>query len=167
MWCSRANLLERKTSLICQECGKGFCRDERNRLSCWSHYIALGGVPKALKDGTRKRWINECIINGGGTLDELVIRWSHQLAESFRSFSATASVTKERWTPPLWGRIHNCCICSTYRRWCPSLYKLNLSLQIKSKLIICIRLNLLLFPLYNIEPSKVNQKHTTIIYSES
>ena len=40
MWCSRVNLIERKTTLICQECCKGFCRDKNNGLSCWSHHIA-------------------------------------------------------------------------------------------------------------------------------
>ena len=61
MWCSRVNLLERKTTLMCQECGKGFCRDKRNRLSCWPHHVARGGVPKAPKHGTRKRKMNECM----------------------------------------------------------------------------------------------------------
>ena len=61
MWCSRVNLIERKTTLMCQECGKGFCRDENNGLSCWSHHVALGGVPKPPKYGTRKRKLNECM----------------------------------------------------------------------------------------------------------
>ena len=61
MWCSRVNLLERKTTIMCQECGKGFCRDENNGLSCWSHHVALGGVPKAPRYGTRKRKLNECM----------------------------------------------------------------------------------------------------------
>ena len=43
MWCSRVNLIEQKTTLKCLECGKGFCRDKNNGLSCWSHHVALGG----------------------------------------------------------------------------------------------------------------------------
>ena len=61
MWCSRVNLIERKTTLKCLECGKGFCRDENNGLSCWSHHVALGGVPKSPRYGTKKRKLNECM----------------------------------------------------------------------------------------------------------
>ena len=55
LWCSRVNLVERKTTLKCLECGKGFCRDENNGLSCWSHHVALGGIPAAPRRGTKKR----------------------------------------------------------------------------------------------------------------
>ena len=61
MWCSGVNLIERKTALKCLECGKGFCRDENNGLSCWSHHVALGGVPKSPRYGTKKRKLNECM----------------------------------------------------------------------------------------------------------
>ena len=61
MWYSRVNLLEQKTTFMCQECRKGFCRDENNGLSCWSHHVVLGGVPKAPKYGTRKRKLIECM----------------------------------------------------------------------------------------------------------
>ena len=61
IWCSRFNFLERKTVLMCQECRNGFCRDENNGLSCWSHHVILEGVPKAPKYGSRKRKLNECM----------------------------------------------------------------------------------------------------------
>ena len=61
LWCSRVNLTERKTTLKCLECGKGFCRDEKNGLSCWSHHIALGGIPAAPKHGTRKKKLYETL----------------------------------------------------------------------------------------------------------
>ena len=61
MWCSRVNLLDRKTTLMCQEYKKGFCRDENNILSCCSYHVALGGVTHAPKYGTRKRNLNECM----------------------------------------------------------------------------------------------------------
>ena len=54
LWCSRVNLVERKIILKCLECGRGFCRDENNGLSCWSHHVALGGIPGAPKRGTKK-----------------------------------------------------------------------------------------------------------------
>ena len=50
IWCSRVNLVEKKTTLKCLECGKGFCRNH-----CWSHHVAHGGVPAAPKYGTKKR----------------------------------------------------------------------------------------------------------------
>ena len=60
LWCSRVNLVERKTTLKCLECGKGFCRDENNGLTCWSHHVALGGIPAAPKRGTKKMKL--CIV---------------------------------------------------------------------------------------------------------
>ena len=57
MWCSRVNLVDRKTTLKCLECGKGFCRDKNNGLSCWSHHVALGGGPKASKIWYKKEEI--------------------------------------------------------------------------------------------------------------
>ena len=58
IWCSRVNLCERKATLKCVECNKGFCRDE-NGCSCWLHHVALGGVPKAPKRGTAKHKVGE------------------------------------------------------------------------------------------------------------
>ena len=43
MWYSRVNLVERKITIKCLECGKTFCRDKNNGISCWSHHVALGG----------------------------------------------------------------------------------------------------------------------------
>ena len=54
IWCSRINLIERKTTLKCKECGKGFCRDETGN-GCWSNHLCYGGVPNAPKRGTKKR----------------------------------------------------------------------------------------------------------------
>ena len=50
IWCSGVNLKERKTTLRCLECKKGFCRNH-----CWSHHVAHGGVPVAPKYGAKKR----------------------------------------------------------------------------------------------------------------
>ena len=50
VWCSRVNFAVRKTTLICKECNKGFCRDSSGR-SCWSHHVALGGCPTAPERG--------------------------------------------------------------------------------------------------------------------
>ena len=54
IWCSRVNLMERKCTVQCQECNKGFCRD-----LCWSLHVAHGGVPAAPKRGTKKRKVGE------------------------------------------------------------------------------------------------------------
>ena len=59
--CSRVRLIERKTTMICKECGKGFCRDSLG-LGCWSHHICFGGVPVAPVKGTRKMKVAEAII---------------------------------------------------------------------------------------------------------
>ena len=61
IWCSRVNLLERKTTLKCEECGKGFCRDSSGS-NCWSNHVCLGGVPPCPKRGTKKRLVRD--ING-------------------------------------------------------------------------------------------------------
>ena len=58
IWCSRVNLVERKTTMMCKECNKGFCRDGSG-YSCWSHHIACGGVPTAPSRGTKKRSVGE------------------------------------------------------------------------------------------------------------
>ena len=50
VWCSRVNFAVRKTTLLCIECKKGFCRDSSGR-SCWSHHLALGGCPKSPERG--------------------------------------------------------------------------------------------------------------------
>ena len=50
VWCSRVNFSVRKTTLLCIECNKGFCRDSSGR-NCWSHHLALGGCPKAPERG--------------------------------------------------------------------------------------------------------------------
>ena len=49
LWCSRVNLLHRKTFLKCKECKKGFCYN-----GCWSHHVTFGGVPNAPIRGTKK-----------------------------------------------------------------------------------------------------------------
>ena len=41
IWCIRVNLIERKTTMKCIECNRGFCR----KRDCWSHYVAYRGVP--------------------------------------------------------------------------------------------------------------------------
>ena len=65
IWCSRINLTERKTTMMCLQCGKGFCRDSSG-FGCWSHHIALGGIPCAPKKGTKKRLAGEVDGEGGG-----------------------------------------------------------------------------------------------------
>ena len=58
IWCSRVHLVDRKVTMKCQECGYGFCRDNSGR-DCWSHHVALGGIPQAPKKGTKKKRCNE------------------------------------------------------------------------------------------------------------
>ena len=58
IWCSRVNLVHRKTTLKCKECGKGFCRDDRG-LGCWSHHVALNGCPIAPSRGTKRKAAKE------------------------------------------------------------------------------------------------------------
>ena len=65
IWCSRINLTERKTTMMCLQCGKGFCRDSSG-FGCWSHHIALGGIPCAPKKGTKKRLAGEVDGEEGG-----------------------------------------------------------------------------------------------------
>ena len=48
-WCSRVNLIERKTTLKYLEGNKSFCRNH-----CWSHHVAHGGFPAAPKYGLKK-----------------------------------------------------------------------------------------------------------------
>ena len=59
IWCSRVNPVEKKTTIMCKECGKGFCQDSSG-LSCWSDHVAIGGVPAAPARGTKKRKVREC-----------------------------------------------------------------------------------------------------------
>ena len=58
IWCSRVHLVNRKVTMKCEECGFGFCRDNSGR-ECWSHHVALGGIPQAPKKGTKKKRCNE------------------------------------------------------------------------------------------------------------
>ena len=51
IWCSRVNLIERKTTMKYIECNRGFC----NKRDCWSHHAVYGGVPNQPKIGTKKR----------------------------------------------------------------------------------------------------------------
>ena len=55
IWCSRVDLIEKKTTMKCLECDFGFCRAG----SCWSHHVALDGVPAAPKKGTKKRKLSD------------------------------------------------------------------------------------------------------------
>ena len=57
IWCSRVNLIEKKTTMKCLECGFGFCRQG----SCWSHHVAMGGIPRAPKKGTKRRKVKDAI----------------------------------------------------------------------------------------------------------
>ena len=54
IWCSRVNYSDRKTTLKCLECNKGFCRDDSGR-HCWSLHVAHGGLPTAPKRGMIKK----------------------------------------------------------------------------------------------------------------
>ena len=57
IWCSRVDLVEKKTTMKCLECGYGFCRQG----ACWSHHVAMGGVPRAPEKGTKKRKVNDVV----------------------------------------------------------------------------------------------------------
>jgi len=65
VWCSRVNLIHRKTTLKCKECGSGFCCDESGRRCCLYH-LALGGCLLAPKRGTLKSKVRD---NEGGKDD--------------------------------------------------------------------------------------------------
>ena len=51
--CSRVNLIERKVTMICKQCNKGFCRAASGR-ECWSHHVAMNGLPTCPKKGTTR-----------------------------------------------------------------------------------------------------------------
>ena len=42
VWCSRMHQTEKKTTLKCKECNRGFCRDE-----CWANHVSFGSAPAA------------------------------------------------------------------------------------------------------------------------
>ena len=58
VWCSRVHLIERKTTLRCAECNKGFCRNTTGR-DCWDKHVEIGCVPVAPKRGTKKRSVHD------------------------------------------------------------------------------------------------------------
>jgi hypothetical protein len=58
VWCSRVNLVDRKTTMKCLECDKGFCRDNSGR-ACWSHHVAMGACPVAPERGRKRRLVRE------------------------------------------------------------------------------------------------------------
>ena len=60
IWCSRVGLIERKTTMRCKQCKRGFCRD-KNGTSCWSAHVAYGGIPPAPLKGTRKRKVKDSL----------------------------------------------------------------------------------------------------------
>ena len=53
VWCSRVHLKERKTTMYCLQCKKGFCRGSVGR-SCWNDHILYGGCPPAPRRGAMK-----------------------------------------------------------------------------------------------------------------
>ena len=53
VWCSRVNLMQRKVTMICKQCDKGFCRATSGR-ECWSHHVAMNGLPSSPKKGTKR-----------------------------------------------------------------------------------------------------------------
>ena len=65
------HLVERKSSLKCLQCDKGFFREETGR-TCWALHVVHGGIPGAPKKGTKKRKPSdmvECLetINGSSS----------------------------------------------------------------------------------------------------
>ena len=58
VWCSRVNLVDRKTTMKCLECDKGFCRDNSGR-ACWSHHVAMGACPVAPERGRKRKLVRE------------------------------------------------------------------------------------------------------------
>ena len=53
VWCSRVNLIQRKVTMICKQCDVGFCRATSGR-ECWSHHVAMNGLPLRPKKGTTR-----------------------------------------------------------------------------------------------------------------
>ena len=91
IWYSRVNFLERKTTLRCLECKKGFCRNH-----FWSHHIVHGGVPVALKYERKKRkrvsidweWSENLFLFFGrgnfyGTTHCLSCKWEMTLSKAY------------------------------------------------------------------------------------
>ena len=86
IWCSRVNLIERKTTLKCGECGKGFCRDSSGS-NCWSNHVCFGGVPACPKRGTHKRLVRD--INDEENCTRwrcLVFPWGRKFVQRSRVF---------------------------------------------------------------------------------
>ena len=49
IWCTCIHLIEKKITLMCFECNKGFYINH-----CWSHHVTHGGIPAAPKYGTKR-----------------------------------------------------------------------------------------------------------------
>ena len=67
IWCGRVNLIERKTTVMCEECNGGFCGDESGN-GCWSHHVCIGGVPPKPRKGTQKRKVRDI---SDGSIDDV------------------------------------------------------------------------------------------------
>ena len=61
IWCSRVHLVERKVTMKCKECGVGFCRTGSGR-DCWSHHVAMNGIPEAPQKGLKRRLCREVSV---------------------------------------------------------------------------------------------------------
>ena len=49
----------------CLECGVGFCRNSVGR-DCWSHHVAMNGIPEAPKKGVKRRLCREVSVEEAG-----------------------------------------------------------------------------------------------------
>ena len=99
IWCSRVDLIKKKTTMKCLECDFGFCRGG----SCWYHHVALDSVPAVLKKGTKKRKLMDLSFKFGRNLEDTV---KIRIVTGWRSIcdgSYSCPDAVERWTTPPMG----------------------------------------------------------------
>ena len=70
IWCSRVHLVESKVTMKCKECGVGFCRSSTGR-DCWSHHVAMNGIPESPEKGTKRRLCREVSVAQAENDDDL------------------------------------------------------------------------------------------------
>ena len=54
----------------CKECGVGFCRTSTGR-DCWSHHVAMNGIPESPEKGTKRRLCREVSVAQAENDDDL------------------------------------------------------------------------------------------------
>ena len=105
IWCSRVNLVERKTTSRCLESKKSFYRNH-----CWSHHVTHSGVPVAPKYGTKKRkreWsVNLFLFFGGWNFYDTTHCLSRQWEMTLQKACLQLGQEKRGWHSPLEEQTH-------------------------------------------------------------